>query len=360
MSESHTHSGRPIQNPDGGPSAASQCREWAAFSTSEVLRATNAQLNTICDALPQMIWCALPNGDREYQNRRWYDFTGVDPASTDKNDWRHLIHPDDQCRALARWHRNLKTGEAYEIEYRLCHRNGRHRWVRSHVCPVRDSELQILRWFGTCTDINETKMAAEQNALVRRELVHRIKNVFAVVQSLIRSSVRADPSCGKFAVELWKRIDALARVHESFLFLKNDATKSSFLDLLTHLFEPYHVLGEGRIRIKGDDFALCAQAATPIALLFHELTTNAIKYGALSNAWGRVTIEVSIDPEKTAIRWSERGGPHIAGEPRENGFGIKLTETSIARQLGGTLQRIWNSDGLEVRVEIASARLNSP
>ena len=342
------------------PSATSCCREWAAFSTAEVLQVTDAQLNAICDALPQMIWCASPNGDREYQNRRWYEFTGVDPASTGKNDWRQMIHPEDQSRVLARWHRSLKTGEAYEIEYRLCHRGGRHRWVVGRACPVRNPELEIICWFGTCTDINDTKMVAEQNALVRREVVHRIKNVFAVVQSLIRCSVRTDPSCGKFAVELWKRVDALARVHESFFLLKNNETKSSFLDLLRHLFEPYHVLGEGRIRIKGDDFALCAQAVTPIALLFHELTTNAIKYGALSNKWGRITIEVSIDQEKIAIRWSERGGPDIHGKPRENGFGTKLTETSIARQLGGTFQRIWNSDGLEVRVEIASARLNSP
>ncbi|MCL6305248.1 PAS domain-containing protein, partial [Streptococcus agalactiae] len=99
--------------------------------------------------------------------------------------WNDMFHPDDQDRAWSVWRHSLATGDPYQIEYRLRHRDGTYRWVLGRALPIRDGEGRITRWFGTCTDIHEQKLALEEREIVSQELSHRIKNIFAVVSGLI-------------------------------------------------------------------------------------------------------------------------------------------------------------------------------
>jgi hypothetical protein len=101
--------------------------------------------------------------------------------------------------AWARWRHSLETGEPYEIEYRLRHHSGEYRWTLGRALPVRDRDGKIVRWIGTCTDIDAAKRAAEDNELLSRELSHRIKNIFAVISGLIGLSSRHDPTMRNFA-----------------------------------------------------------------------------------------------------------------------------------------------------------------
>ncbi|GAB2507236.1 PAS domain-containing sensor histidine kinase [Lysobacter humi (ex Lee et al. 2017)] len=125
------------------------------------LRESENRFRTIADLVPQMVWSTRPDGHHDYYNRRWYDFTGMPPGSTDGEAWNGMFHPEDQDRAWDRWRHSLATGEPYEIEYRLRHASGEYRWVLGRALPVRDADGQIVRWMGTCTEIHEQKRVQE-------------------------------------------------------------------------------------------------------------------------------------------------------------------------------------------------------
>ena len=141
--------------------------------------------------MPQIIWSTLPDGYHDYYNRGWYEFTGVPQGSTDGEGWNGMFHPDDQPRAWERWSHSLATGEPYEIEYRLRHHSGEYRWTLGRAAPLRNEAGEIVRWIGTCTDIDQGKRQAEENEVLSRELSHRIKNIFAVIAGLIGLSSRS-------------------------------------------------------------------------------------------------------------------------------------------------------------------------
>eukprot|EP00913_Durusdinium_trenchii_P004223 g3915.t1 len=123
------------------------------------LRDSEAQLRAITNSVDQMIWATRPDGYHDFYNDRWYEFTGIPHGSTDGAAWNGMFHPDDQDRAWELWAKCLEAGVPYHIEYRLRHRTGAYRWVIGRANPVRDASGEIIRWYGTCTDIHELKTA---------------------------------------------------------------------------------------------------------------------------------------------------------------------------------------------------------
>lgn len=325
------------------------------------LPVTEATFKILTDVMPQIVWSTRPDGFHDYYNERWYEFTGVPRGSTDGEGWAGLFHEEDQPEAWRRWRHSLATGEGYEVEYRLRHKSGQYRWTIGRAQPVRDKNGRIVRWIGTCTDIHEAKLAAEANELLSHELSHRIKNIFSVVGSLLVLSAREFPESKAFAARFRERVAALARAHE-FVRPHSEASqpvigRTTIKGLLESLFSPYPAAGEGRLAFSGDDATVDDRGATPIALLFHELVTNAIKYGALSSETGEVSIVLRETDGMMVMRWSESGGPAVPGQPERTGFGTKLAEMSVERQLGGTLVRDWRPEGLVVEVSVARSRL---
>ena len=330
-------------------------------ATRDALRESNARFDVLTDAMPQMVWSTLPDGYHDYYNARWYEFTGVPAGSTDGEAWYGVFHPDDQTRAWERWRHSLATGDAYEIEYRLRHRSGEYRWVLGRALPVRDAGGRITRWIGTCTDIDAGKRIAEQNEILSRELSHRIKNIFAVISGLISLSARRDPAVKRYADDLRARIGALGRAHE-FVRPHSEASQPTVGDatlqaMMRELLVAYPALDEGRITLSGDDADLDERSATPIALVIHELATNAAKYGALSVPDGRVALTVARHGGQVVVEWREVGGPAVTQVPEHAGFGSKLVEMSVAQQLGGTIEREWRAEGLFVRMTLDAATL---
>ncbi len=109
----------------------------------------------LAEGIPQLIWISRPDGYHEYFNQRWYDYTGLTPEETAGEGWRRAFHPDDLPEAAARWAQALRTGEPYEVEYRCRRHDGAWRWFLGRAHPVRDEAGRIIRWFGTCTDIDD-------------------------------------------------------------------------------------------------------------------------------------------------------------------------------------------------------------
>ena len=331
------------------------------LASIHVLRDRDVGFREIADAMPQMVWSTLPDGFHDYYNRRWYEYTGAPAGSTDGEGWNGMFHPDDQPRAWQRWRECLASGDPYEIEYRLRDREGSYRWVIGRANPIRDETGAIIRWIGTCTDIDNGKRQAEQNEILSRELSHRIKNIFAVISGLIGLSSRQAPESKDFAHGLRARISALGRAHE-FARPHSDESRLSVGDSTLHgviheMLRPYPALEEGRVTVSGDDTPIDDRGATPLALVFHELATNAAKYGALSVPDGRLVVTTRLTGNDLTVDWRESGGPPLSGKPDRTGFGTRLVEMSIVQQLNGTIEREWNASGLIVRLVLQPPRL---
>jgi PAS domain S-box-containing protein len=327
----------------------------------DALTASEAKYRTLTDAMPQMVWSTLPDGSHDYYNEQWYAFTGVPHGSTDGEGWNDMFHPDDQARAWERWRHSLETGEPYEIEYRLRHHSGQYRWTLGRARPVRGPDGRITRWIGTCTDIDERRRQAEERQLLSQELSHRIKNIFAVITGLVGLSARREPGLKAYAKALTDRIGALARAHE-YARPHSDQSRpvvgaTTLHGLLADLLAPYPARADGRLTVTGDDVPVDDRGATPLALLLHELATNAAKYGALSTPDGSVAIETRLEDGAVTIDWREAGGPPVPGAPARQGFGTMLAALSVEQQLGGSLERDWDPAGLRVSVRLQADRL---
>ena len=339
-----------------------EATETRLRGAAQRLRESERRFRTMAESMPQIVWSANAAGEHDYFNSRWYEFTGLDPADSDRANWKALFHAEDRPEAGRRWRQALATGQAYEVEYRLRRADGVYRWILGRAAPLRDEDGRVERWLGTCTDIDDIRQAVAARELLSQELSHRIKNIFAVVSSLISLSARRHPDAQAFAAELRERVSALAKAHE-LVRLRGEAEGaqgllSSLHALLAALLAPFAGGVEGRLRVEGGDLSFDDGAATPLALVFHELATNAAKYGAWSVAGGEVAIVTTVDAEVLRVAWRERGGPRLSGPPDKTGFGATLAQLSVQSQLHGRIERVWEPDGLIVRLVIPLAALN--
>jgi PAS domain S-box-containing protein len=312
-------------------------------------------MREVADLLPAIIWTADGDGNFDYFNQRWIDVTGI-PGPTTAEGWRPLIHPEDADAAFGAWYKSFEAGKRFESSYRLKHGDGSWRWTLARGVPQRDAMGTLVRWYGTLTDIHDGHRLSESRDLLARELSHRIKNIFAVVSSLVSLRARNRPEVGEFVDELNASIRSLGRAHD-FVRPVEGAKGDSLLGLLAELMAPYSAQDQ-RVTIGGQDCVIGPRAATPLALTFHELATNAAKYGALSTERGKVEIECTAPDDIVRIAWRERSGPDN-GTPASEGFGTRLVKSAIEGQLSGRIERRFTPEGLEVDVEIPLASIRS-
>lgn len=309
-----------------------------------------AHLRLLADSIPAIAWSAAPDGHFEYFNKRMVDFTGLPNDQSGS-----AFHPDDFEKASKAWQHSLATGEIYEQEHRFRRHDGEYRWMIARAVPVRDGDGRIVRWFGTAVDIHDLHAASDTRDLLARELSHRIKNIFAVVSGLISISVRNRPELESFGRELIGTIQALGRAHE---YVRRDGERRGTLHgILDDLFRPYAFGERTRIAVSGDDVAIAAHAATPLALVFHELATNSAKYGALGADRGSIDLSVTDQGDTLLLRWVERGGPKPK-EKRIEGFGSRLVEMSVTGTLRGRWERRFEEDGLICDLVVSKAAIS--
>jgi PAS domain S-box-containing protein len=147
----------------------------------------------IADALPQLIWVGRADGALEYFNQRCYDYTGLDHGALAGWSWKAVVHPDDWERCLATWTRALQSGERYEIEYRLRRADGAYRWHHGSAVPLVDPRKRVLRWFGTCVDIEEQIRSAH----ILESMVAERTRALRETESRLREIIDNQPECVK-------------------------------------------------------------------------------------------------------------------------------------------------------------------
>ena len=310
------------------------------------------RFQALVESIPQIVWSSDAAGRHDYFNSRWNEFTGLDAASMDGASWERLVHPDDWPLVAERWSECIATGRTYDIEYRFLHHSGHYRWLRVMALPVQDAGGNITRWYGTSTDIEESKGLEMERELVANELDHRIRNLFALVNGLVALSGREDAAFSPFAQQLQRRFAALHRAHE-FIHARDRLTASpgSVQKLARTILAPYE--REGHIVVIGDDAALPDHLVTPLALVFHELATNSAKYGALACEGGVLTLRFRCGVGRIGLSWEEEG---LAGNETtaasNGGFGSKLLSLTIERQLKGRFARTLSATGLSFEIDI--------
>lgn len=337
---------------DGSPNRA----VGAVVDITEQIQATQAlaeselRFKTLADMLPQNIFSARPDGTIDYRNKRWREFVGLADQPADAALWPDLLHPDDRPRVTRAWQDSLATGQRFEVETRYRHHSGEYRWLHMIALPLVDDEGHVMHWFGAATDVHDTKLLEIHRELLARELDHRIRNLFALVDGLVGLSLRNDPSGTVFAGKLRQRLAALHRAHSLIGVYGPTAPAGSLRDLIRTLLEPYENDADKRILISGDDTRVDEGAIVPLALIFHELATNASKYGGLRPAQGGVLINCERDNDWLRITWTEIGAHDRIGSSERKGFGTKLLGALVEVQLRGTLSRQWTPQGLMIEL----------
>jgi PAS domain S-box-containing protein len=342
-------------------------------SAESILRKKEADLRLVLDSATDGVYCVDTGGITTMCNAAFLRMLGIDreedAIGRKLHDVIHHTRPDGspypevECPI----YRAAKDGVPAHVEYELFFRfDGTSFPIEYWVNPIfRDGERQG----AVCTfiDITERRRAQEQQNLLMQELNHRIKNLFAIASGIVALSARTATSPKQYAANILGRLDALAAAHELIRPTRPGATDTagepSSLDaLLRKILSPYtaqpDVPDSARVVMDGPFVALSVRAVTTLALVIHELATNAAKYGALSVEEGRLRITWISAADTLVMKWEESGGPALTGLPTSEGFGTVLSNHSVRSQLGGTLSRQWDERGLSVELSVPLERLN--
>jgi two-component sensor histidine kinase len=189
---------------------------------------------------------------------------------------------------------------------------------------------------------------AHQRTLIE-ELNHRVKNMLTVVNAMARQTLASNPSPEVFSEKFIRRIDALGRTHS--LLSREQWGPVQMADIARESLEHFLVEDKRRVLLKGPLVALDPKSAVALGIVFHELATNAVKHGALSNDSGTVSVSWSLtDGQAVALQWQENGGPEVS-PPSRAGFGSRLVKLELTHELNGDVELIYDKSGLKVAME---------
>jgi PAS domain S-box-containing protein len=257
-----------------------------------------------------------------------------------------LVHPEDWQRLSAAFAEPPRNGHTFQTEFRAVRPGGEVRWCIGTAAATVDAASRIVRLSGVTVDITDRKEAEQRQALLTREVDHRARNALAVTQSIVRLTKATNVKAYVAAVE--GRIGALSRAHT--LLSESRWQGADLVKLVDEELSPYRTSLD-KVVADGPHVSLRPVTAQILALVLHELATNAAKYGALSSAAGRIELAWEVAAGALNLRWSEIGGPQ-ARAPEQQGFGTKIIAASVASQLGGEAQFDWRPEGLRCTLAV--------
>lgn len=254
--------------------------------------------------------------------------------------------------------RALQGHVARGVEFLCRYAEGpRQTWVRMSGVPIRDENGDVTGALVVVVDIHSEKRADERRTLLINELNHRVKNTLASVQSIASQTFRTSRYTDDGLDAFESRLLALSNAHN---LLTRENWEGADLQQLARLVMEPHDPGSGRLQISGPFVRMRPAQALAFAMALHELATNAVKYGALSNSTGTVTLSWHVagphDARRLQLSWVERGGPPVY-EPKRKGFGSRLIERSLSFELGSDTSIEFRREGVVCRIDADLAEI---
>lgn len=314
------------------------------------LRESEARFRHMADSAPALIWMTDENAEISFANMHFEHMFGASAASLRGDAWHRIIHPEDLGAFSSLFGQAFADRLPFRAELRVIDRDGVVRWLRCEGVPRRDDTGAFLGYTGCNVDVTDAKRAEEHLLLLIHELNHRVKNTLATVQSIAGQSLRRleghEAVAARAAFEA--RLLALARVHD--VLTRENWDGAELGTVVADATAPLDTTDgqPSRFVASGPPLRLPPRVALSIAMALHELGTNAVKYGALSREGGTVTIAWSVErgaETRLSLAWTERGGPPVT-PPTRTGFGSRLIERSLARDLDGEVQLLYAQTGV--------------
>jgi two-component sensor histidine kinase len=268
------------------------------------------------------------------------------------------IHPADRDRVHAAFTATRSVPGPYEIDFRIMIGDDI-RWISARGRAAEAGADDDVM-FGIFIDVTGRKQAEEGSELLAGEMSHRVKNLLAIAAGLTEITARSAGSVEEMTRQLTQRLTSLGRAHDLVRPLPGAQGKAALLgDLLSILLSPYEDPGafSGRIRVAVPRMGVGEATATTLAMVIHELATNSVKHGALSDPAGTLDVVGRTEGDEVHITWSETGGPELHHEPQMTGFGSRMILRSVATQLAGSLSYDWQSTGLVATLVMRKDRM---
>ena len=340
---------------------------------AEAWRVGEEKFKLVTDALPQILWTALPDGYIDYRNQHFYDFTGATRQSTDGGEWKMFVHPDDLTSVEETWGRSVATGQPYEMMFRVRQRSGEHRWTLARAIAVRNVDGTILKWVGSNTDIHEKVLAEQElrDANRRKDeflamLAHELRNPLAPIRAgaELLPEISADQAkvnhvgsmIRRQIVHVMSLIDDLlevSRVTQGLVSL--DRVNLDYRQVVEESFEQARPLIEAhrhRVTVEVPNEAVCVFGDQKrLVQILSNLLNNAAKY---TPDGGRITVDVrcssgevvttvrdngiGMEPDLLRIAFDLFQQGKRTSERREGGLGMGLALVkSMVEQHGGSV-----------------------
>ncbi len=319
-------------------------------------REQDERFRLLATSVPQLVFTTFLDGGRTWPSPQWIDFTGLGFDESLGQGWLDAIHPDDRDMSATAWDAAAAAGEYY-VEHRVWHAAGdEYRWHQTRALPL-NGPTGPAEWIGTMTDIHDLRTLKDRQEVLLAELQHRTRNLLGVVQALARQTIKKSASLTTFRDAFEERLGALSRVQSVLAELNyGDVSLRALIDaeLTAHGDGATHT---DKISIDGPNVTLAPTAAQALALGIHELATNAVKYGALAQGNGKLTVTWTMSrqgrDDVAIISWRESGVtmPERWQDGRR-GYGTELITRALPYQLNAKTELSFGSDGVQCTIAV--------
>ncbi|TDH57968.1 PAS domain-containing protein [Dankookia rubra] len=289
----------------------------------------------------------------EYANPAFTRMTGYALNEIVGRSPRILQGPNTDRAMLDHLRAALAAGRSFQGEAVNYRKDGTEYVVEWLITPVRDAGGQITHWVSAQRDITERRLAEAVQQRLLDEVNHRVNNTLATVQSMALQTLRAAPCAENTRVAFLDRLFALSRVHD--LLARAHWTGAALKTLAAAQLAPHQGKDPERVRASGPELLLRSGAAVALGIALHELAANAAMHGALSVPGGQVRLDWAIRKAETGERlwlcWVESGGPPVPRTPARRGFGMRLIEHGLTRELRAETRLLFEPTGLRCDID---------